>query len=340
MPMDVYEDEQTRLGKFAGKVLAGKYLLTERVGEGAEGVIYAGNLRYDDTRKFAIKVGYSAANLEVAKDGYPTDPILREHRILREVTGPFSPRVIDSGLTKAGYAFAVRELLPGVTLARLMKRNTQPAFANCVQVAIALSQALQSIHNQGFVHRDIKPGNILIASGLDDDITLRLIDFAAAAKVGAEIDTEEAIASGTPAYMAPERARGEAGGPGADLYSLAAILYELFAAEPVLGPDSWNMQAAHHYLLGEDTIPAQPLRTLRADVPPEVGQAIHQLLDRDPGARQVELSHLESLLRTYLRRDQLDQGWYRVQNETTALLPNEQDATWSSKLWKWLTLQA
>ena len=326
MGLEVFARSQADQGKYSGKVLAGKYLLTQTLGEGGEGVIYAGHLRYDPGQIFAFKVGYTAATEEFASDGLPNDPVLREHAVMKSIDSIFVPKVRESGLTSAGYPFSVRTLLPGLSLAKLLKRSPCSSFANALMIGTALCQAVRSIHEQGILHRDIKPGNIVIAPALDGDISLRLIDFAAGCTIEEEHTEEEKAPLGTPAYMAPERAKGKAAGKEGDLYSIGAILYELFTGKSILGPDSWNMETAHQILQSEAVIPAIPLREYRPDVPPEIGHAISRMVHRDPTQRNVNLDELESLLSMYIRKEQADSSWFSLPRRTTSqvtALPRE-----------------
>lgn len=335
MGLDVFQKSRAGQGKFAGKVLAGRYYLDRNLGEGAEGVIYSAHSRYNPEEQFAVKVGYSAYREGEAEDGLPLDPILREHAVLRQLAGPFVPKPVQSGWSEAEYAFAVRELLPGMSLAKLLRRNPSPPLANCLLVGHALCSAMASVHNQGILHRDIKPGNIMIAPGFGQDISLRLIDFAAGCRTENEIPSDPEKTLGTPAYMAPERANGNPAGEEGDLYAVGAILYELFTNASILGPDSWSLETAHQILQSDLPIPAVPLRELRPDLPPEISRLIEQLVQREPEARTGSMEQLKDLLHAYLRRDQIDTTWFApTQASSFARLPEEPEP-WYARLIAW-----
>ena len=255
--------------------------------------------------------------------------------MLRELSGPFIPKAVESGWTGAEYAFSVRELLPGMSLAKLLRRNPSPPLANCLLVGHALCSAVVSIHEQGFLHRDIKPGNIMIAPGLGNDISLRLIDFAAGCRTESELPSDPDKTLGTPAYMAPERATGNPAGEEGDLYAVGAILYELFTNASILGPDSWSLETAHEILQSELPIPATPLRELRPDLPPEISRLIEQLVQRAPEARAGSMDQLKELLHVYLRRDQLETDWFApTQPSSIARLPEEPEP-WYKRFLAW-----
>ena len=331
MGLDVFAKSQADQGKYAGKVLAGKYLLTQTLGEGGEGVIYGGHLRYDPGQIYAFKVGYSEALDGFGGDELPLDPILREHEVLQSLHGHYVPKAVESGLTSAGYPFAVRELLPGMSLAKLLKRSPVPSFPNALVVGKALCSAVRSVHEQGMLHRDIKPGNIVIAPSIDQEISLKLIDFAAGCQDGSEAYEDGVAPLGTPAYMSPERARGELAGMAGDLYSVGAILYELFTGKAILGPDAWNMETARGILASEAAIPATPLQTYRPDIPPELSHAINRMVSRDPEDRTVQLSELEMLLSVYLRKDQIDSSWFALpRRKTSQITALPQPSLWEA----------
>ena len=332
MGLEVFARSQADQGKYAGKVLAGKYLLTQTLGEGGEGVIYAGHLRYDPEQIYAFKVGYTAATEEFASDGLPNDPVLREHAVMRSLSSMYVPKVRESGLTTAGYPFSVRTLLPGLSLAKLLKRAPCSSFANALMIGRALCKAVRSVHDQGVLHRDIKPGNIVIAPALDGDISLRLIDFAAGCRVEEEHTEEEKAPLGTPAYMAPERAQGKAAGKGGDIYSIGAILYELFTGKSLLGPDAYNMETAHQILQGQMPIPAIPVRELRPDLPPEIGHTISKMVSRIPEERNVDLESLEALLTMYIRKDQVNPAWFSLPRRSTSQVTALPREAWHKKL--------
>jgi serine/threonine protein kinase len=330
MGLEVFAKSQADQGKYAGKVLGGRYLLTQTIGEGGEGVIYAGHLRYDPGMIYAFKVGYTVSVDGEQSDGLPTDPILRENAVLQKLHGMYIPRAVESGITAAGYPYSVRQLLPGLSLAKLLKRDPSPSFANCLLIGRALCRALLSIHEQGILHRDIKPGNIVIAPALDGDISLHLIDFAAGTPIVNEAIELGSIPAGTPAYMAPERALGRAGGVESDRYSVGAILYELFTSKAILGPDSWNLASARAYLEGDRPIPMQPVREVRPDLPPEIGHAITHLVSRNPEERHVDLKALEGILSAYLRKDQLEMDWFALpKRHTSQITAIPQDSLWN-----------
>ena len=335
MGSEVFAKAQAGQGKFSGKVIGGKYLLTETLGEGAEGVIYAGHARYDENQRVAVKIGYTEAGHSRDTNDLPTDPVLREHAVLLQLKTPFTPRVIEAGFTGAGYPFSVRELIEGSSVARLLKRNASPGFANAMKIGEQLCQAIGAIHDLGFLHRDIKPANVMVSLGQNGQFGLKLIDFGASCRLGHEVEENGEDPKGTPAYMAPERALGKAAGVEGDLYAVGAILYEVFTGKALLGPDAYNLNTALQILKSDRPIPEIPLQQIRPDIPPEIAFAIRSLVSREPEERRVELAPLVQLFQAYFRPAQFEANWFFSPGRAHALLPPEKSESFLARLLSW-----
>ena len=200
------------------ELIAGRYRVDQPLGAGGMGTVYAGHdLRLD--RDVAVKV---------LRDDLTRDPSLR-HRFEREaraaarVTHPHAVAVYDTGEDAECDIFIVMERLTGRTLAHELADGPLDE-ARLRQVADAVLGALGAAHAEGIVHRDVKPGNILLA----DDGTLKIGDFGIATFLDAG-DTITRVPLGTPAYTAPERLRGLGATARSDLYSLGVVLYEAAA---------------------------------------------------------------------------------------------------------------
>jgi eukaryotic-like serine/threonine-protein kinase len=146
---------------------------------------------------------------------------LQEYEIAQRIRHPGIVRLFDLGVSDE-HAWLVMEYFPRGDLRRRMKRQIAPRWA--VRAAAAIARALQALHTAGVVHRDLKPGNVM----LREDGSIALIDFGLSKDAAQRLDlTERGLIFGTPHYMSPEQGHGEATDPRSDLYSLGVILYEM-----------------------------------------------------------------------------------------------------------------
>jgi serine/threonine-protein kinase len=200
------------------EVLAqGRYRVERMLGQGGMAVVY---LAHDEelSRRVAVKV--LAEN--VAGDVDVRRRFLREARLAGRLAHPNVVRVYDAGET-GGRPFIVMEYVPGRTLADCEKL----APDEVVRLGLQACAGLQHAHDAGLVHRDVKPGNLL----LRDDGVLKVTDFGIAHAAETTRITQLGTVLGTAAYLSPEQAAGEDVGAAADIYSLAAVLYELLTGQ-------------------------------------------------------------------------------------------------------------
>jgi serine/threonine-protein kinase len=233
-------------------------------------VYLARDLRHD--RDVALKV------LRPEFQGPGTEPerFLREIRLAAALTHPHILPLYDSGECD-GLLYYVMPLLGESLRARLRTEQRLPV-AEAVRIARTVAAAVGYAHRQGIVHRDLKPENILLHDGEP-----LVADFGVAKALTAASDdlTMQGLAIGTPAYMSPEQAIGE--GPvdqRSDVYSLGCVLFEMLCGQP---PFSGDTSAS---VMAQQTAKAPPaVRTLRADVPSGVADAIARALAKDPAHR-------------------------------------------------------
>jgi hypothetical protein len=239
-------------------------------------------------------------NREVALKvlGEPSAPAARA-RFLTEAEAaaaadhPHVVRVFDSG-EAGGRPYLAMELCPGGTLAdRLKDGPAGPAAPRAAAGLVRkLAGAVQALHDLGIVHRDLKPANVLFDSRGEP----RVADFGLAKRAGADLTATQAL-MGTPAYMAPEQARGDAKyvGPAADVHALGAVLYELLAGtRPFAHPD----QVALLRMVAED--PPAPLRKCRPAVPRDLELVCLRCLEKAPADRYPSAADLADDLGRFL----------------------------------------
>ena len=253
--------------------LEGRYVIEREIGSGGTAVVFrARDIRHQ--RLVAIKV----LRPELARS-MGTDRFLREIRIAAGLTHPHILPVHDSG-EAAGLLYYVMPYVESESLrSRLLREGALPVD-DALRIARETADALAYAHSRGVVHRDIKPGNILLVGG-----HAVVADFGIATATGIGMD-EETLTSpgliiGTPAYMSPEQARGELVVDGrSDLYSLGCVLYEMLTGQPpFVGP------TAHAVLARHSQEAPEPIRAHRASVPVDVEDAVARLLEKLPADR-------------------------------------------------------
>ncbi|MDA3961843.1 MAG: serine/threonine-protein kinase [Planctomycetota bacterium] len=208
----------------------GAYRLTRMVGRGGMGEVWAAEHRLL-ARPTAIKL------LSVRNDGPALDRFVREARMTAALRCPHTVQLYDYGTSIDGQAYYAMELLDGVDLERLVERHGPLPPERVVAILIQICESLAEAHDLGLVHRDIKPSNILLCRVADRCDFVKVLDFGivAVSGAGAEQGTTEQplLTAGTPGYMAPEQAAGQALDGRADLYALGCVAWWLLFGRPV-----------------------------------------------------------------------------------------------------------
>ena len=250
------------------RVLGGRYRLISRLGHGGMSVVWrARDIVLD--RDVAVKV------LAGDRDQPIRDAVRTEALAAAKLAHPHIAQVFDYGEEyhdSAPVQFVVMELLHGRSLADVDLPLAPPsALRICAEVAAALASA----HAQGVVHRDVKPGNVMVTPD-----GAKVFDFGLAARVGApELDDRNDRIFGTPAYVAPERLTGAAVGTAADVYALGVLLYKTLTGEP---PWAATTPAA---LIAAHANEEPALLPELDGVPASVGELYRRCLSRDPDDR-------------------------------------------------------
>ncbi len=252
-------------------VLAERYAIDCELGRGGMATVYlARDLKHN--RSVAIKV----LRPDLAESiGYAR--FLREIRIASRLTHPNILPLYDSG-TSDGLVFYVMPHVAGESLRERIRREGPLPVSEAVNIAREVAEALDYAHQEDVVHRDIKPGNILLEAG-----RAVIADFGLARAIHAAADdvSSSGLAVGTPAYMSPEQSTGSDQVDGrSDIYSLGCVLFEMLAGEPPFtGPSAQSVAAKH---LRQ---PPPSLETVRPNVPDRVLHAVRRALEKVPADR-------------------------------------------------------
>ncbi|MFN8654633.1 MAG: protein kinase [Gemmatimonadales bacterium] len=249
--------------------LADRYRIEEPVGEGAMAVVFrAWDLRHE--RPVALKVLRSELREHIG-----TERFLREVQVAARLQHPHIVPLFDSG-SAGGHVYYVMPFLSGETLRARLDRDGPLAIDEAVGIALQVAEALGHAHRQGVIHRDVKPENILMQEG-----NALVADFGVAFAVTADARlTVTGLTVGTPAYMSPEQATGAPVDGRSDLYSLAAVLYEMLTDElPHAG------RSAAETVARKLTEAPRSVRDLRRNAPHTVVDAVARALAPSPEER-------------------------------------------------------
>jgi tetratricopeptide (TPR) repeat protein len=275
-----------------------EFEIRREVGKGSMGIVYEAVVRATGQR-VALKVLPPSLTLtERALARF-----LREGRIMARVRHPDIVGFFDQGMKGRLHWFAM-EFVDGTTLEERLRIGPLPVQKACA-IAAAVGRALQFAHEHGVVHRDIKPGNIMLRDcGADADAPPRIAitDFGLARETGTGSMTESGAIVGTPMYMAPEVVLGgtQEAGTLADVYSLGATLYALVTGVPPFdGPTAQSVLKA---VLDREPRPA---RSLRADLPDAVAAILAKAMEKNPSRRYGSALEFAEDVERFLRGERV-----------------------------------
>lgn len=257
-----------------GRVIGGKFPVVGLLGEGGFGAVY---------RAVQEPVGRQVA-LKVIRGGDALDPdirarFFREAKVVASLSHPAVVTLHDYGEEGDGLIYIAFELVAGRPLSELIRAEAPFAPPRAVGLVCQVLSALTEAHGLGLLHRDLKPDNLMVVSGSLGEEKVRLLDFGLSKRFAAEdgknsIATRQGIIMGTPRYMSPEQASGQAVDGRSDLYSMAVLLYEMLSGRPpFVHVSPLDLLMAH---IGE-AVPALPASL---NLPPALVQAVMRALSK------------------------------------------------------------
>ena len=282
-----------------GRIVLGRYRLEQRLGAGGFGVVWrARDERLE--RDVAVKIVPSSG------DHDDDARVQREAVAAARLNHPGIVALYELGRDEHA-AYLVSELVDGATLAEL-SREGAVSDRDVARIGSALCDALEHAHARGVIHRDVKPGNVMvIAEPAAGAGFAKLTDFGIARLASSDALTATGDVVGTLAYMAPEQAEGRGAGPESDVYALALTLYEAWTGS---NPVRAASPAATARNVGQ---PLPPLRSRRPELPAAMCEVVDAALDPDPAYRP-DLDELRELLRD--AEDELSDDGGLVEDET------------------------
>ncbi|MFD4366174.1 serine/threonine-protein kinase [Rhodococcus sp. NPDC058521] len=270
-------------------LLAGRYRLKVKLGGGGMGAVWLAR----DTllhRDVAVKQVTTTAGLDPAEARKVRENTLREGRNAAKLTHKHSIAMYDVAL-EGGEPWLVMEYLPARNLAQAMNiADTLPPF-EVAQIGAQVADALAEAHAAGIVHRDIKPGNVLVADRGRELGIAKISDFGIARAKGDTSDNSSSVITGTPAYFSPEVARGDNPTEASDVFSLGSTLYTVVEGQPPFGIDSDSIALLHR------VAKAEIYRPNRAG--PLTDVLLH-LLEPDPSRRPTMAQARDELAKAVL----------------------------------------
>jgi serine/threonine protein kinase len=258
------------------RLLSGRYRLGEVLGYGGMAEVYrARDVRLE--RDVAIKV----LREDLARDPSFQNRFRREAQAAAALNHPMIVAVYDTGVDdrhSPPLPYIVMEYVEGRTLREVLMHEGRLTQRRAIEIIIDVCAALENSHRQSIVHRDIKPGNVMITR----DGSVKVMDFGIARAVAQSTATvtQTAAVMGTAQYLSPEQARGEKVDARSDLYSAGVVLYELLTGQPPFQGDSPLAVAYQH--VGEDAVPPSDIEH---DLAPEVDAVVMKSLAKNPANR-------------------------------------------------------
>lgn len=275
-----------------GVRLDGRFLLLERIGAGGMGQVYKA-MQLPMERLVAVKVLSPA--LELKATSFEAR-FLREAAVTAQLKHPNTVSVIDYGVTSDGVYFIAMELLEGRTLGRELKACGPLPWRRAVAITLQVCRSVREAHRIGMVHRDLKPANVMLLDQESDHDAVKVLDFGLAKSFigGHDGDmTQSGVFVGSPTFMAPEQARGEAS-PQSDIYSIGVLLFQMLAGRPPFESKNSIDVIVQHL---QAPVPAVRDVHPAAGVPDELEALVHRCLGKVPEARPASLDELMEALR-------------------------------------------
>jgi serine/threonine-protein kinase len=269
-------------------MIAGRYRLDSRLGVGGMSTVY---LAFDQRLERSVAVKLLAEHL--ADDPAFVSRFRREALSAARLVHPNVVQVFDFGFDETqGQHFIVMEHVPGHSCAELLRDRGRLQIDQAVEIITQACRGLDYAHRNGVIHRDVKPGNLLVS----DSEVVKLADFGIARATDQSSITQVGSVLGTAAYLSPEQARGEEAGPRSDLYSLGVVTYQLLS-----GRLPYEASSLTELALKQQREAPIPLERLNPEAPRTLSDAVAMALALDKAQRPPNAADFAEALRNGAR---------------------------------------
>jgi eukaryotic-like serine/threonine-protein kinase len=274
----------TEMAMASSQTIAGRYRVERRLGVGGMSTVH---LAFDQRLERYVALKLLAEHL--ADDPTFVSRFRREALAAARLIHPNIVQVFDFGFDEGQHQhFIVMEHVPGQSCAELLRDHGRLEVDEAVEIIGQACRGLDYAHRNGVIHRDVKPGNLLVSEA---DV-VKLADFGIARAAGQSSITQVGSVLGTAAYLAPEQARGEEAGPQADIYSLGVVTYQLLS-----GRLPYEANSLSELTLKQQREAPVPLDRLNPQVPRELAQAVGFALALEPERRAADAMVFAEALR-------------------------------------------
>ncbi|MGL4304589.1 MAG: serine/threonine-protein kinase [Mycobacteriaceae bacterium] len=265
-------------------LVAGRYRLRSKIGGGGMGAVWRAKDELLD-REVAIKQIVSTARMNASEAQQVRDQVIREGRIAAKFSNPHAIEMHDITL-EANEPWLVMEYLPSRSLAQVLTMVDTLAPLQVAQIGAQIADALAAAHAVGIVHRDVKPGNILVTDRGEDAGTVKISDFGISSLSTDSHHDENGLITGTPAFFAPEVARGAHPTFASDVFALGATLYTATEGQPPFGIDEDQLVLLHRVAEARIILPQRS---------GPITEVLLKMLEPDP-ARRPDMQHVSAAL--------------------------------------------
>ncbi len=303
------------MDKFIGSRLDGRYEITELIGEGGMAEVYKAHDVLDN-KEVAVKIlrKQFASNEEFQRR------FRNESKAIAVLSHPNIVKVYDMCFSEK-MQYIVMEYIDGITLKDYIDSERVLNWKDAVHFIIQILRALQTAHNRGIVHRDIKPQNIMLLT----DGTIKVMDFGIAKFAREESMTATDQAIGTVHYISPEQARGDVTDEKSDIYSVGVMFYEMLTGQKPFDADTPVSIAVMHM----QNVAQRP-RDINPNIPSGLEEIIMHAMEKDAEVRYQTATDMIHDIEAFKNNNQIVFGYYRVpaqQQRQYTVAPKRETAT-------------